>query len=284
MQVPDSYIALGSNSVYLPTKFDPSSKYSALILLPSCSGLNPSTAPDLHIWTSLAAERGYVTIILDSLGQRGAAKPPFNCSRNKQVPMNTLVKDLEDAHKLLSSLNYVKSDEIFAFGESMGAMTISSASRSTVPNDKRVTAGAALYGGCVYANGKKQYLFNNTSVPLLWLMGDEDYEAPVSDCIGIVKRLTKKDIGFEYHIYEGATHCWDCSGLNGFSKVAANGSRVSYKYDAEITKDSQNRVFDFFDRYRKAIPQIIKKEAKDEEKDACSDPAFASLMEDFCKK
>lgn len=49
----------------------------------------------------------------------------------------------------------------------------------------------------------------------------------------------------QWHLYPNAIHCWDCKEKDGFSKIAFNGQRVSYRFDAAVTQDSRERVFGF---------------------------------------
>lgn len=286
--IPQSDLAFFGNNVFLPNGFDANEQYSALLILPSCAGMVPPKIPDLKNLALEAASRGFVTMVVDSLGPRGQSKPPFNCARNKLVPMDFLVGDLFSAVKFLSALPYVSSDEVFAIGQSYGAMTISTASSAMVqrryPEEKQyLKAGTGLYGGCDYGyQGKKKHVFRDTVVPLLWLMGGRDKEAPVSGCTNIIKYLDDKNVGFEHHIFEEATHCWDCIGSDGLARVAANGNKVVYEYNKTITEESYEMAFSFFNKFRTNIPDKIFLEVINEKASACLDPSFAAIVGDAC--
>lgn len=288
--IPTSDLAFLGNNVFLPNGFDAKEQYSALIILPSCAGMVPPKIPDLKNLALEAASRGFVTMVLDSLGPRGQSKPPFNCARNKLVPMDFLVGDLFSAVKFLSELSFVSSGEVFAIGQSYGAMTISTASSAMVqrkyPEEKPyLRAGTGLYGGCDYGyQGKKKHVFRDTVVPLLWLMGGRDKEAPVSGCKNIVRYLDSKHVGFEHHIFEEATHCWDCIGSDGLTRAAANGQKVVYEYNEAITAKSYGMAFSFFNKFRAHIPDKIVVEEISEKDSACKDPSFAAIVGDTCGK
>ena len=49
-------------------------------------------------------------------------------------------------------------------------------------------------------------------------------------------------------MYDGATHCWDCRQLNGYSKKTYYGVQM-YRFDEEITTDSQNAVVTFLEKF-----------------------------------
>ena len=81
-------------------------------------------------------------------------------------------------------------------------------------------------------------------------MGSADQESPATDCMSSVKDLENQGIGSEWHTYENATHCWDCKALDGFTRTAGNGSKVTYIYDEGATQDSEQRVLKFFEKFQ----------------------------------
>ena len=107
-----------------------------------------------------------------------------------------------------------------------------------------------LYGGCKYGNKNKitkKYRFPDLDRPVLWLMGEDDNEAPAKDC-KVVKVIKEKNKLSDYHIYKNATHCWDCKASNGFTKKVGNGNVVTYIYNEKATSDSEERVLAFFNK------------------------------------
>ncbi len=49
-----------------------------------------------------------------------------------------------------------------------------------------------------------------------------------------------------FHVYDGATHCWDCKFADGHSRIDIRGNKVSYRYDEAATRDTVERIFTFF--------------------------------------
>ncbi len=49
-----------------------------------------------------------------------------------------------------------------------------------------------------------------------------------------------------FHVYDNATHCWDCKFADGRSKIDVRGNKVSYRYDEAATRDTMERIFAFF--------------------------------------
>jgi hypothetical protein len=48
-------------------------------------------------------------------------------------------------------------------------------------------------------------------------------------------------------LYKNATHGWDIG--SNFTKTAANGQRVEYRYDPKVTAASVERALAFLDGY-----------------------------------
>jgi len=239
------------NSVFLPSKKiqEPG---PGMVLLPACSGIHARSEDDLKIWTKVFVDAGYTVLVVDHYQPRSAGK---NCSgsRNRTVAEGRLVKDLYDAVEHLSKMPGVDKNRIFTFGFSLGTMVGGLAASQDVykqvANGRlRPRAVGGLYGGCDYGRGGN-YLFNDTDIPVIWLMGADDPETPADRCVPTLKVIEKK-VKVDWHIYPGATHCWDCKGMDGFLKVAPNGSSHTYRYHDQITKDSMQRSLDFFNSFK----------------------------------
>lgn len=109
---------------------------------------------------------------------------------------------------------------------------------------------AAFYAPCnAYPPTRDPYtmILRHNDRPLLVLMGGEDTEAPPAECIDHLKAEQEKGAPITWHLYPHATHCRDCSHLNGNQKMSYRGVKVIYRYDQKITEDSARRMFEFFD-------------------------------------
>ena len=80
-------------------------------------------------------------------------------------------------------------------------------------------------------------------------MGDKDLESPAANCMSDVKSLESQGIGSEWHIYKDATHCWDCASLHGTTRTSGNGAKSTYLFDEQITRYSEQRVLQFFEKF-----------------------------------
>jgi dienelactone hydrolase len=245
-----------SSSFIRNAVFSPTTKTNkpgpGMVLLPACAGIHSRAENDLKVWVKAFVDAGYTVLVVDHYQPRNAGK---NCggSRYRTVAEGRLVKDLYDAVEHLSKIPGVDKNRIFTFGLSLGTMVSGLAASQDVYQQVadgrlRPRAVGGLYGGCDYGRGGK-YLFNDTNIPVLWLMGSDDKETPPEDCVPTLKVIEKK-VKVDWHIYEGAGHCWDCKELHGFKKQSPTGVHVTYLYDEKITNDSIKRSIDFYNSFK----------------------------------
>lgn len=251
---PDSGGELGSFSGLSNALFKPKGDgpFPALVLAHTCGGIRPA---EMRYWIEAGLQEGYVVLVVDSMrGNRN------NCYAPAPVPAGRRFKDLYDAARHLSKLPFVDASRIAEMGFSQGALMAAllaspKAKQAVAPAAPRYAASVGLYGTCRWpagslktANFQITYLFDDSDRPLLFLMGDEDRETPPAYCDEPLSRLKEKGAPVEWHRYAGTTHCWDCSSMDGFSKIDHKGDRVSYRYDKAVTEDSRRRAFDFLAR------------------------------------
>lgn len=234
--------------------------FPALILHHQCGGLGNERWQNRSMleWAKEAVARGYVALLVDTLGPRGAKTVCYGPQNN--VTFATGVKDALQAAEHLRKFDFVDRRRIAHAGYSWGAMVGVLASsklwgEALAPGGARPAAVVAFYPGCFTLRPKTgpQYEVVRPDIdrPLLVLMGAEDNETPPADCTSRLEPLKAQGAPVEWHVYPDATHCWDCSNLHNFSKTDFRGNRVTYRYDGEVTADSARRMFEFLD---KAMP------------------------------
>lgn len=233
--------------------------FPALVLHHQCGGLGNARWQNVSMldWAKEAVARGYVALLIDTLGPRGAETVCYGPQKN--VTFATGVKDALQAAEHLRKFDFVDKRRIAHAGYSWGAMVGVLASsklwgESLAPGE-RFAAAVAFYPGCFTIKPKTAPQFEiarpDIDRPLLVLMGTDDTETPPADCTSRLEPVKARGAPVEWHVYPNATHCWDCSSLNNFSKVDFRGNRVTYRYDKEITADSARRMFEFLE---KAMP------------------------------
>jgi dienelactone hydrolase len=246
LSAPDNF-SFGTMKNWLHLPKANAEKVGAVIILHSCGGIRSKNSHDLARWGKLLLENNYAVLVIDHLGPRDIKD---NCGRGRRLGSTGLKKDVYKALKFLNDQSSIDKSRIFTLGFSLGAMTsgaLASPDKYTAENKfPRLRAVAGLYGGCYTG---ESWLGPSGDIPVLWLVGGQDTESPPNSCGGAVSALKDKGL-MTFHLYPNATHCWDCAALDGFGKSAGNGSFTVYKYDAEATKDSEQRVLNFFNSFQ----------------------------------
>ena len=128
--------------------------FPALVLLHQCGGLRPVNAVRLNWsmlgWAKEAVSRGYVALLLDSLGPRAVDSVCFGAKNG--VNLQRGVRDALQGLAHLQKLPYVDAKNVYFAGFSWGAMIgllSSSASWSEALGEGRhFRSVAVLYPGC----------------------------------------------------------------------------------------------------------------------------------------
>ncbi len=236
--------------------------FPALVLQHQCSGLGNSRWQNTSMlaWAKEAVARGYVALLIDSLGPRNVETVCMGPRGG--VNFTRGVKDALQAAEHLRKFDFVDKKRIALAGYSWGAMVGVLASSqqwgTTLSPGERFAAVVSFYPGCftIRPPAGAPYEIVNTDIdrPLLVLMGEKDTETPPADCVPKLETARAAGAPVEWHVYPGLTHCWDCENLNGFSKVDIRGNQVAYYYDRGATQDSARRMFDFLKRTLNAQP------------------------------
>ncbi len=247
-----SFFTSPGMALYRP---DGAGPFPALILLHACSGLKSvlrnfnNTA--MLTWAKAALKRGYVVLMVDSLEPRGVDTVCNGPQGGVNFPRG--VKDALQAAAHLRGLPYVDKSRVALAGFSWGAAVgVAAASRlwsDTLLPGHRLDAVVALYPKCSTVRpptGTSFELVNDdVDRPLLVLMGERDNETPPEECISRLKPLKAAGAPVDWHVYPGATHCWDCDHLHGQRKFDTQGNAIFYYYDRRIAEDSMERMFVF---------------------------------------
>ena len=205
-------------------------------------------------WAKEAVSRGYVALVLDSLVPRSVDTVCMGAKGGINFPRG--VRDAHQAAQHLRTLPYVDSNRIgfvgFTWGGMVGLLSAAAAWRNALSAGSRFGAIMAFYPGCVEirpANGRPYQVVNSDiDVPTLVLMGKQDFETPPDECTARLESVKANGGPVEWHLYPGAAHCWDCQNLNRFRKTDFSGTSVEYRYDGDVSKDSADRMFGFFEK------------------------------------
>lgn len=231
--------------------------FPALVLQHQCGGLrSPGNWQNMAMldWARTALARGYVVLMVDSLGPRSVD----TVCRGPKNGVNFMrgTRDALQAGAHLRTLPFVDKERIGFAGYSWGAMNAVLGSSKhwggALGDGFRFRATVAFYPGCFRLTPATAAPFAivNPDIdrPLLVLMGGQDTETPSAECVGQLEPAKAAGAPVSWHVYEQATHCWDCKNLHNFSKVDVRGNRVVYRFDEALLKDSAERMFDFLEK------------------------------------
>lgn len=226
-----------SNKVFKPEGSGP---FPAVVLVHTAGGL---ANEHIKIRAQNFLAKGYVVLIQDSLGPRGISRVTRN---TPQVHEPIGVKDAYQGWDFLTKQSYVDRDRIYQMGTSWGGLVASAlgskgiAEASEAKGRFRATAG--LYSTCQMGPfDPYRYVMPDIDRPVLLLLAGDDKELVHKgqvDCFRDLEELKNKGLPVEYHVYEGIGHGWDKRGE----------ARFGYIYNEDVTKDSFNRVVEFFEK------------------------------------
>lgn len=261
LEMPTEVSELGPSSVPKMALHKPAGTgpFPALVLHHQCGGLryaaNAWQNMSVLEWARESVARGYVVLVLDSLGPRSVDSVCMGARGGVNLPRG--VRDALQGARHLSKLPYVDPKRIAFIGFSWGAMVglLSSGASwggALASGGQRFRAVVSLYPGCFEIrppNGLPfQVLNSDIDTPLLVLLGEADVETPPHDCTSRLEPLKAAGQPVDWHMYPEATHCWDCENLNGFRKTDIRGTAVEYRYNQAVSKDSVDRAFGFFSK------------------------------------
>lgn len=230
--------------IYKPAGDGP---FPALVILPACGGVRAEIAD----WAAKAIEHGYVAFVVDPVTQRG---PPV-CVPNAPANHYRGTKDAFQALAHLRRFTFVDPARTGVLGFSWGAMVGLLASSQTFAElfspTQRFAATVGFYPLChvepMQGRPAVDFVRPDHDRPALMLLADQDLEAPAEDCVALLKKAAAAGQPVEWHVYPGATHCWDCSSMNNFTKTDFRGVRVVYRYHQDLTAAAEKRAFDYLD-------------------------------------
>ena len=227
------------NKVFKPEGDGP---FPAVVLVHTAGGL---ANDHIRIHGQNLLAKGYVVLILDSLGPRRVA---VVARSTPQVHPPIGVRDAYQAWDFLSRQSYVDKDKIFQMGTSWGGFVASSlASKGIAEVNQakgRFRATVGWYSTCQLGPyDPYKYVFPDSDHPVLLLLAGDDKELlhkGLGDCFKELEDIKKMGLPIDFHVYEGIGHGWDKRGEE----------RFGYIYSDKTTKDAFNRTVEFFEKYK----------------------------------
>jgi dienelactone hydrolase len=247
---PDAPLAIDATLVRPPG----GGPFPAVVQLHGCAGLEPQS----YRWARWLAERGYVSLVVDSFGPRGVRG---DCrTAPDEPPITARFDDAMGALRFLQSRPFVRADRIAAIGWSQGgvyAMAVINGPSLERARTRGVdlpsvgfAAGIGIYpGGC--ASLTDQLVIR----PLLVLIGGDDDWTPAATCVRMVNAMRARGADASIVVYPGAYHYFDVEGqrfevlpqVENETKPGGHGATVSYQ--ARAAADSHRQVEAFLSRH-----------------------------------
>ena len=232
--------------------------FPASVLHHQCGGLRSANGRWQNMsmlgWAKEAVARGFVVLLLDSLGPRSVDTVCMGATGGVNFARG--LKDALQAAAHLRRLDFVDNNRVafagYSWGAGVGLLASSKKAVVALNQTERFNAIVSFYPPCyiVPPNRTPSYELVLTEIdrPLLVLMGDRDNETPPEECVSRLAPMKAAGAPIEWHVYPETTHCWDCENLNGSRKVDGRGTSVVYYYSDNTTKDSAQRMFSFIEK------------------------------------
>jgi dienelactone hydrolase len=229
--------------------------FPAVLALHGCAGLygaRGDLSPRHADWAERLARQGFIVLLPDSFGSRGAGS---QCRAEDRVarPSRERVADAYAAKAYLQARKDVKANAISLLGWSNGGSTV----LYTVDPRRPPLAGApdfakaiAFYPGCRTPLESGRW---RTRLPLLILIGAADDWTPAGPCRDLIAAAKERGTPAEIVLYPGAYHDFDHPNLpvrthKGVAYSAKGDGVVHTGTDPAARADALRRVPAFLAR------------------------------------
>lgn len=229
--------------------------FPAVVQLHGCAGVEAQS----FRWARWLAERGYVALVVDSLGPRGDRG---DCrSGPNDPPITARFDDTFGALRYLQSLPEVRADRVAAIGWSQGAVySMATINGPSLERARRrgITLPATGFAAAIGVYPDCSSLVKEQVVrPLLVLIGAADDWTPAVNCREMVDAMRGRGADATIVVYPGAYHYFDVEGQRHEvlaqveNRFRPGGFGATVSYQAEAAADAQRRVEQFLARHLK---------------------------------
>jgi dienelactone hydrolase len=229
--------------------------FPAVVALHNCTGLNNSAGTfgaRYRDWGERLAKHGYVVLMPDSNGSRGAGSQCATRSRSIRNDRER-VADADAARAWLQSQSWVVPDRVALLGWSSGAIAALWAVRARpqlqAKDGPDFRSAVAFYPGCRRLSNAAW----SARVPTLILIGRADDQASAATCQQMVAGARGRSARVEIHVYPGAHHDFDHPSRplqlrTGLAFSADDSGRVHSGTNPAARADALKRVPEWFSR------------------------------------
>jgi dienelactone hydrolase len=228
--------------------------FPAVVQLHGCAGLEPQS----YRWAQWLAERGYVSLVVDSYGPRGVKG---DCRTGPdEPPITARFDDAMGALRYLQAQPFVRADRVAAIGWSQGgvyAMAIINGPSLERAKQRGVAMPTGGFAAAIafYPGGCESLIDERVIRPLLVLIGGADDWTPAATCQRMADAMALRGADVSIVVYPGAYHYFDVEGreltvlaeVENELKPGGFGATVSYQ--AAAAADARRQVEAFLAKH-----------------------------------
>ena len=228
--------------------------FPAVVQLHGCAGLEPQS----FRWARWLAERGYVSVVVDSYGPRGVKG---DCRTGPdEPPITARFDDAMGALRYLQAQPFVRGDRVAAIGWSQGgvyAMAAINGASLERARQRGVELPAVGFGAAMgfYPGGCRSLIEEQVIRPLRVLIGGADDWTPAATCQRMVAAMAARGADASIVVYPGAYHYFDVEGqdltvlADVENELMSGGFGATVSYLAAAAADGQRQVEAFLAKH-----------------------------------
>jgi len=228
--------------------------FPAVVQLHGCAGLEPQS----FRWARWLAERGYVSVVVDSYGPRGVKG---DCRTGPdEPPITARFDDAMGALRYLQAQPFVRGDRVAAIGWSQGgvyAMAAINGASLERARQRGVELPAVGFAAAIafYPGGCRSLIEEQVIRPLRVLIGGADDWTPAATCQRMVAAMAARGADASIVVYPGAYHYFDVEGqdltvlADVENELKPGGFGATVSYQAAAAADGQRQVEAFLAKH-----------------------------------
>lgn len=255
--------ATAQGELLLPPNAPEGARLPAVVLVHGSGGVYPEL---LTYWAKLFNAQGIAVFVIDVFSPRGVKSTGEDQS---QVPFAADTADAFAALGMLASHPRIDPQRIAVMGFSRGGITAVRSGavpiiKGSAPAGLRFAAHVALYsGGCAgeLAVAAKPGAFSPE--PMLFVHGDKDDYAAMSDCRVYAQRIAAAGTPTEFVVLPGAGHKFDLDSTRRVNLPSNSKTREGCPLEFDL--------LDFKTRDRRTGEVLSSDKAKDIHRELCAD-------------
>ena len=247
----------------LPAQMPADVRVPALVIVHGSGGIYPE---QISFWAKLLTEQGIAALVIDVFNPRGVKSTGEDQS---QVPFAADTADAFAALGMLGSHPRIDPKRIAVMGFSRGGVTAVRSGvipiiKGAAPTGLRFAAHVAIYsGGCAGILSVTAKPGTFSVEPMLFVHGDADDYAPMSDCRTYAQRIAAAGTPTEFVVLPGAGHKFDLDS----TKLVKLPDNTKVKEGCPLEYDLQ----DFKTRDRRNGEVLSADKVKNIGRDLCAD-------------